>query len=156
MRSGDIIFVRGHSLIPNIIRHFDGEFSHCAIAVSSTHILEAQGGTKSRITRFYFDDYEILDLGFTDSERDMIVHMGIQLVGYKYDYLQVIGFFLEKVLKFNFNDFLNSHTRFICSELIDMLLFGLGKLPEDEYVGDKTPNELYEYIIKNFVDTVID
>lgn len=58
MRAGDIIFVRGDSIISTAIKLLDkGKFTHVAMAVSLTHILEAQYFATVRITPFYFKDY---------------------------------------------------------------------------------------------------
>ena len=138
MKPGDIVFVRGKGPISRIIRFYDkGDFSHVAIAVSRTHILEAQYYTKSRIYPFYFDDYEILRLDFTDEERQEVIKMGIQLCGKWYDYSQILGYLLNKPR--------NNPNNLICSEMVATILSELGKLPASAVINLK-PNELYNLL----------
>lgn len=136
MRAGDIIFVRGRNLFSTAVRYFDpGEFSHVAIAVSETHILEAQWFTKSRITPFYFNDYEIFDLNLTPEEREFVVHNGIALTGKWYDYRQILSIVLRNPK--------NNPNFLICSEMVASLLGALGKFPYEEII-DLNPNQLYQ------------
>lgn len=150
IKAGDIIFVRGKSPIARLVQWFDGEFNHVAIAMSHDKILEAQGGTRSRITDFYFDDYEVIDLQLTDEERDRVVHLGIELVGKRYDYVQIIGYVLRKIFKINEHKF-NSPKNLICSELVYIILKELGKIPPQDNLIDATPNELYRYLKSKFM-----
>lgn len=95
MQAGDIVFVRGHTPMSRLIRFFDrGEFSHVAIAVSKTHILEAQYGTRVRIVpfRFNLEDCEIVDLGLTTQQRWKIKDTCLWFVGKRYDYLQALSY----------------------------------------------------------------
>jgi hypothetical protein len=70
LQAGDIIFIRGHSLFSNAVRFFDpGTFSHVAVAVSATHILEAQFYTRVRIAPMNYDEYEVIDLGRINGRR---------------------------------------------------------------------------------------
>ena len=136
MKAGDIIFVRGNTILSKCIRYFDkGEFSHVAIAVSDTHVLEAQYFTKSRITPMYFTDYEIIDLGFTDEERMDTIKIGIELVGVWYDYFQAISYI--------FRTGFNNPNHYICSEMIAILLDRLGK-EQFQLETNITPNQLYK------------
>lgn len=156
MRAGDIVFVRGNSLISNAVRYFDkGEFSHVAIAVSSTHVLEAQYSTKVRMTPFYFEDYEVVDLGLTDEERNRVVHLGVQQTGKWYDYSQIAWYILKKVFNLEGDNLLNSPNNLICSELVSNILILLGKISVNERVVDFTPNELYNFLQNFIVDTEI-
>jgi hypothetical protein len=147
MSIGDIIFVRGKTPLSHIIRYFDpGEFSHAAISLTDngSHILEAQYFTKVRIVPFYFNDYEVISLGLTDEEKCKLVQLGLQMVGKYYDYGTIIWYVLENIFNLDRKQIWNNPNNLICSELIDMLLFALNKIPDGEYLGDKTPNELYE------------
>lgn len=134
MRAGDIVFVRGKSPIATLIRLFDkGSFSHVAVAVSETHIIEAEWDTKARIAKMEYDDFEIIDLGLTDKQRDIIVHEGIDLVGMWYDYLQIVGYIFFKDM--------GSPKSLICSELAYILLNKVGIDIKDRHIK---PNELYK------------
>lgn len=140
--------MRGKSPLSNIIRYFDeGGFSHVAIAMSQTHIMESQYLANVRIKPFYFNDYEILDLGMNDEHRNDIVRIGVNFVGsYKYDYIQITWYILSHFFKFDKKTIWNSPNNLICSELIDLLLLIVGIIPEHQYVGDLTPNQLYRYL----------
>lgn len=146
MRSGDIVFVRGKSPLSNLIRLFDhGQFSHVAICLSNNAVLEAQYFTKSRIVPFYFKDYEIVQLNLTESQRERVKDLGLNLIGYYYDYGQILSYFLRGVWKGDLK-ILNSPNNYICSELIGIILSDIGFVPKDKYMGNITPNELYNYL----------
>lgn len=141
MQPGDIVFVRGTSFISKLIMKYDkGNFSHVAIAVSDTHVLEAQSYTKSRIVPIYFKDYEVIDLGLTDEERQLVVDNSKLLVGRSYDYLQILSILFK--LK------LNNVNSLICSELVVLMLMELDIVDMDEYFEliNYTPNQLYNYL----------
>lgn len=136
MKAGDILFVRGNSLVSKTIRLFDkGDFTHVAIAMSETHILEAQYYTKTRITPIYFDNYEIVDVGLNGDE---VLRFGVNLTGKWYDYLQILSFMLKHRR--------NNPNHLICSELVATVLFGLGVVEDYSEVRDLTPNELFDYL----------
>jgi hypothetical protein len=136
MKAGDILFVRGEGIVSNLVRMFDkGEFSHTAIALSNDHILEAQYYTRSRITKIYFDDYEIVDLGLTDEQRNESLKIAIDLTGEGYDYLQILGYLIKE--KFN------NPNNFICSEIVVKFLFQLGLVDDLDKYKYLKPNELY-------------
>lgn len=140
MKAGDILFVRGKGFISNAVRYFDkGDFSHVAVAVSETHVLEAQFYTRSRIVPNYFEDFIIVDLDLTEDERDFVVHAGIQMVGRYYDYFKILGY----VLKHPFDN----PNNMICSEIIAFLLEQLGMYAYDEVIYLK-PNELYRLLME--------
>lgn len=145
MQIGDILFVRGKSPISKVIKLVDkGEFSHVSIAVSETHILEAQYFTKSRITPIYFDDYEIIRLDLTERERIDVLKLAINLVGKWYDYIQILGYVLKHRI--------NNPNSLICSELVANLLYSLGKVSDSNELRNATPNELYYLLKERFLD----
>lgn len=144
MRAGDVLFVRGTSLLSKLVRLVDkGAYSHVAIALSSTHILEAQYYTKSRICPIYFEDYDIVRIELTDNERMSLVNNSINLVGEWYDYRQAASYLLRMMFK---KGVTNSPNFAICSEIIATLLVGQGVLSSDKLTLDSTPNELYKIL----------
>jgi hypothetical protein len=146
MKSGDIVFVRGNSLISKLIRLFDkGSFSHVAICLTENIVLEAQYFTTSRTVPFYFTDYEIVDLNLSDSQRERIQDLGLNLVGRIYDYKLILSYFLRRVWNKKIKIY-NSPNNYICSELVEILLQDVGAIPKDEQLRDMTPNELYRYL----------
>ncbi|MCS0827458.1 hypothetical protein NX029_26440 [Cytobacillus firmus] len=141
MKAGDIIFVRGNSLISKFVRFFDkGAFSHVVIAVSETEVLEAQYFTKSRITPFYFDDFEIVDLQLSQEEQMHVKNLSPSLTGKWYDYWQIISIMLKANV--------NNPNHYICSEIIAIILSSLGKY-EYRQIKDVTPNQLYKLLKEN-------
>jgi hypothetical protein len=135
MKAGDILFVRGEGIVSNLVRMFDkGEFSHVCLAVSNTHILEAQYNSYSRIIPIYFDDYEIIDLGL-DNQKTRLLEVAINLTGKKYDYFHALAYLFN--LKYN-----NPNT-LICTEVIAQILFQLGLIDSLKFYENLKPNELY-------------
>lgn len=146
MKAGDIIFVRGNSPLSKIVRFFDkGRFSHVAIAVSETHVLEANWNMRTRIREMKYEDYEIVDLHLDEEERDQIVHEGIQMIGRWYDYSQIIWYVFAKLFTLKGRNKLNNPKNLICSELVFYLLFIVGRLESNKNLNaDITPNQLYK------------
>jgi hypothetical protein len=146
MKSGDIVFVRGNSLISWLIKLFDhGQFSHVAIAVSDNEVLEAEYNTKTRITSFYFTDYEIVDLGLSDEQRKRVEEIASKLIGYDYDFLEIVTIFIRNVFDRKFKIY-NSPKNYICSELVEIVLSDIGVIPKDKDLRNITPNELRKYL----------
>jgi hypothetical protein len=146
MKSGDIVFVRGNSLISWLIKLFDhGQFSHVAIAVSDNEVLEAEYNTKTRITPFYFTDYEIVDLGLSTEQMKRVEELAPKLVGYKYDFMEIISIFVRNVFDKKFRIW-NSPQAYICSELVEFVLSDIGVIPKDKDLRNITPNELRKYL----------
>ena len=149
MRAGDIVFINGGSPVSKIVRMIDGgPFSHVAVAVSGTHIIEAQYFTKVKISEMKYKDFEVVDLGLTDEQRDEIVHLAIEMIGRWYDYLQILWYFLSHFFKMDAKKIWNSKNNLICSELVDYLLFQVGYLENDIFLGNVTPKELYYFLKK--------
>lgn len=139
IQAGDILFIRGKSIISKAVRLFDkGEFSHVAIAVSDTHILEAQYYTRSHITLNHYEDYEILRL--SNFNKLDFLEIAISLIGKRYDYLQIMGHM--------FNKNINNPNQLICSEMVAVLLTELYQIDNCSKILDMTPNELYTHLSK--------
>ena len=130
-------------MISKIIRLFDkGVYSHVAIAISDTMILEAQYFTRSRIVENYHIDYDIVSIDRVGGNEERIISLANSLVGKWYDYRQVIGYVLKKPW--------NNPNNMICSELVAVLLYELGvnNTMDLEEFSMMTPNELYSYLTK--------
>lgn len=148
MKIGDVIFVYDNSLLSKLIRFFDhnGKFSHCCICVSDNNdILEAQYSTRSQIIPFPYQEYEIIDLGLSDSQKEKIQKLAPKLVGYSYNFLEIISIFIKNVFDKKFKIF-HTPKQLICSELVEILLQDINAIPSEISLRDKTPNELYEYL----------
>jgi hypothetical protein len=143
MKAGDIIFVRGSGFIARAIEKVDeGSFSHVAIAVSDTHILEAQGGRKSGIVPFNYHNYEVVDLNLLEVQKKMIQKIAPTLTGRGYDYVQILEYIINKF--FHTRISLNNPHFYICSELVQLVLEKIGVLPKEMNVVDLTPNKLHD------------
>lgn len=140
LQTGDIIFIRGRGIISNTIRAIDrGEFSHVAVALSDTHVIEAEWNTKSIIKPFEHEDYEIVTLMLTDEQKDRLIKRAIQLTGMWYDYPQLLGY-MFKGAKYG------TPKRLICSEVAYELLLEVGIDVMDRNIS---PNKLYSYLKKD-------
>lgn len=128
-------------MVSKAIRFYDeGEFSHVAIAVSDTHIFEAQYYTRARIVKMHYKDYEVVSLSLTDREQAKLrVICGI-LRGKWYDYVQIFGYLLRHYFGLDVGK-LNNPNNLICSEALALILYTLDKT--DELWDIVTPNELY-------------
>jgi hypothetical protein len=155
MKPGDIIFVQGKSVLSRLIRYFDkGKFSHVAVAISPTEVLEADIFIKSKIRPFNKDDYsliEVIDLGLTEEQRRMMPDIAKEYVGLDYDYPQIFWYAIRRIFGFKGKNPLNNPNNLICSELVFHVLDRLGILSElgidGDYRGiDLTPNELYDLV----------
>lgn len=147
MKAGDIVFSRDNSLISKVVRYFDGnsKYSHCCIAVSENEVLEAQYFKRSKVVPFYFTDYEIIDLGLSDSQRKQIQELVPTLIGHRYDYVQIITYFIRDIVGRKFK-IVNSPTNYICSEIVEIILQNIGVIPNNKKLRNLTPNELYRYL----------
>jgi hypothetical protein len=147
MKAGDIVFSRDNSLISKVVRYFDGnsKYSHCCIAVSENKVLEAQYFKRSKVVPFYFTDYEIIDLGLSDSQRKQIQELTPALIGHRYDYIQIISYFIRDIVGRKFR-IVNSPTNYICSEIVEIILQNIGVIPNNKKLRNLTPNELYRYL----------
>ncbi|MCC3687529.1 YiiX/YebB-like N1pC/P60 family cysteine hydrolase [Bacillus cereus] len=156
VRQGDIVFVQGKGIISKLVRFVDrGIFSHVAIAVSETHIIEATAGSKVAVIPFDKSEYniiEVVDLGLTAHQRRMVYNCAMRYVGRRYDYLQLIWYVLRKMFHLTGENKLNNPHNMICSELVYVAL-DESRVLEDLGIKDSfrngnnlTPNELFDLV----------
>lgn len=151
MKAGDVVFLKPTGFIGWAITKIDGgPYSHVAIAVSETHIIEAQYHTKSRIYPVYTGrSVTVMDLGLTDLQRAMITHNAIAITGKWYDYKLLVHYFVKNVFKWNLKAIWNSQNNLICSELVAGLLLSVDWDGAEGLVDKNiTPRELFEYLTK--------
>ena len=150
MKAGDVVFVKPSGFISRMVALIDGgPYSHVAMAVNETHIVEAQYFTRSRITPAYARDVLVLDLGLSDEQRAFLQQQAIMVTGRWYDYRLIVHYFVTNALKWNLKAIWNSQNNLICSELVAGLLISVG------YEGaaglserNITPRELFEHLTK--------
>lgn len=148
MQAGDVVFVKPSGPLSYLVAKIDGgDFSHVAMAVNETHIVEAQYFTKSRIVPAYARDVLVMDLGLSDEQRRTIQQNAISITGRWYDYRLIVHYFLTNALQWDMKAIWNSQNNLICSELVAGLLLSVGY---DGAVGlserNITPRELYEHL----------
>lgn len=152
MRTGDIVFVRGKNVISRLIKYFDnGQFSHVAIAISSTEIVEAQYGMDVVRRKLPIDyDCDIMDIGLIREQRVKVICSCMKLMTKKYDFMQLVWYVLRKVFHLKGKNPLNNPNNLICSELVYTVLEDTGILKElgikSTQGRDSTPNELYDLV----------
>lgn len=151
IKAGDIIFVRNNNwLTSRLITFFDkGRFSHVCVAISNTHVVEAQYGTKVRIVPFYYgqDQYVVMDLGLNEKEASKVKDVALTMTGKWYDYPQLIGYAFKKFFGYKKGTTLfNNPNNWICSELVYHMLVSIGKINHKEELHDLTPNQLYNFL----------
>lgn len=156
VKKGDLVFVQGKGIIAKIIRYFDkGTFSHVAIAVSNHDVIEADVDTKVAIRPFLAKNWnviEVIDLGLTDEQRGEVFESAFELLGTRYDYIQLLWYAFKKVFKLNGRNRLNNPHYVICSELVFIALDKSGILKDlgiaDTFKNgtDLTPNQLYDLV----------
>lgn len=150
MRAGDLVFVRGHSPLSRLILLFDkGKWSHCAVAVSDTEIIEAQYFTKVKISKLEkYTDYEVVPMFLSPEEQDKLIAIAKTLEGRWYDYKQIAYYVLRNIFKLDKEPFWNNPNALICSELVFILFSAIDRIYGDAYV---TPNELY-LLVTQFIE----
>lgn len=157
IKRGNVIFGQGGKWTSKLIRMVDrGEFSHTAVAVSDTDVIEADVGTKvvSRPINMYdYNFIEVLDLGLTDEQVEAVMAELEQRIGMEYGYKHLIWYLIRNLNIFKFKkNFLNSPKQVICSELVYIVLEKSGVLRDLGIEGsfsdgeNLTPNELYDLI----------
>jgi len=138
VKPGDLVFVRGSSVISDAIRFFDkGEFSHVAVAVSPTHIIEAQYSTRVRIVPMAYRDVEIVQLSIDPVKEMTLLKTAIQHCGKPYNFKAILSLMLRRKVS------MGNSNGFICSELVTSILTEIGLWSDSVLIS---PNELYKKI----------
>lgn len=149
MQTGDIIFYKaGKGIIPKIISFLSkSEYSHVAIALDSTRILEADRFIKSRIVELQYDTeihrvYRIE--GLTEEQKTTIRTLIKAFEGYPYDYLEIIRWFVLLAFKYDV-PLINRANYLFCAEVVDYVLHHSLIPRKDTYpVGRILPHMLIE------------
>lgn len=145
MQAGDVVFMKPGGIIGRLVAKFDGSpYSHVAIAVSETHIAEAQGHTRSRVWPLYERDNMVLSLPLTEEQRAAIPVIAINHTGRWYDWRLIAYYFMNRVLRLDTKAIWNSQNNLICSELVASVLHTAGYIPAVELKNKNvSPSELY-------------
>lgn len=147
MRAGDIVFIKGDSWVSRIIRWFDkGEFTHVGVAITSLDLIEAQRFARVRIHPVGDVETAVPTDFLTEDERKRILSEAIDMIGTRYDYLQIFGYIIRKLFRREGSGRFNSPSKLICSELVSRALYKAGITSDADALYDLTPNQLYTYI----------
>jgi len=122
IKIGDVVAYRSNSIVSEAIRAItSSKYSHVAIVVSPTQLVEADGYVghiRYRNISDYKGGMDIYTCNFlTESQRKEICDYAISRIGQKYDYLLLFFLFLKQIFKFKFR-FIDSKAD-ICSELVN-------------------------------------
>ena len=120
MQAGNILLVRGSGLISWIIKVVThSEYSHVALVISETEIIEIDSFKRVSIRKNPYSNYDLIHvLDIPDRKRDKVVAFAKAQLGKQYDYAQLLEILFEMV--FHTRLYLNSKNKLICSELIDL------------------------------------
>lgn len=157
MKRGNIVFGQGNKWTSKLIRFVDkGNFSHTAVAVSDTNVIEADVDTKvaERVIKLHDYNYvEVLDLGLTEKQTEAVMNELKKRIGMTYGYTHLLWYLLRNLNIFKMKrNFLNSPKQVICSELVYIVLEKSNVLKElgieSRFTDGEnlTPNELYDLI----------
>jgi hypothetical protein len=126
MKNVDVYFVRGNTIISKLIRFFDkGKgFTHVAIRLDNSHVVDSQYPQGVRIRHFRFKNYETITV-------PLDIEIARKYIRYKYDFKKMLYF------AFRVGKIWDTPNKFICSELVAVAM------NKPEWVG-LTPNDLYE------------
>lgn len=156
MNKGDIVFVKGKSIISKTIMAFDkGKFSHCGIAVSDSKMIEAEYSHRTGVVDFNpsnYLDYEVINLGLTATQRESVRRESLAMVGKKYDFGQIVWYVIGDLFNIKGKNRFNNPNNLICSELVYIVLNNSNVLDDLGIVEsfsngiDLTPNQLYDLL----------
>lgn len=122
---GDIIFYESNTWIGRVIRKVTKfPFSHAALAVSPTDIIEANAFIKSRRVAFAETDYKRVVVmrtktALSDKQKIAIIQESDQLLGRGYDYWAIFVFALKYIFGINTDKYTTDATKLWCTELVD-------------------------------------
>jgi hypothetical protein len=135
MKSGDVVLFKGRSVVSKIISMFTkSEFTHVAIAINERSIVEADRFVNVRIRNV--DDKQIHKVlrctDIDDIQRVAIAARSVTMVGTKYDYAQVVLWFLRILFNYKRAGIINNANRVFCSELVDRVyqMEGIDLVPD--------------------------
>ena len=148
--AGDIVFVRGHTIISDAIEIITrSPYSHVALAVSSSELLEAQAGEGVAIVKAskYAGVADVFRKSLHPNELEQIISKAKKHLGEKYDYfLDALEFVRCEIgIQLPYRE----HAELICSMLIaDAFRPEHDPCPGIEYPdpGDLGKSHLWQYV----------
>lgn len=151
MRVGDIIVVSGKSFISKAIQKVVGsKWTHVALYVGGGYILEIDWNTKASVMKNKYPisglDYVVLrnKAKLTKEQRDSIISSAVKhhQTGTKYDWLRLTSLFLKRIFpNSKLVSKLNGKKTFVCTELVDEVLKGVGVDLFPNQGGDIYPHD---------------
>lgn len=150
---GDVIFVEGTGIVSKIIQKVTGgKWSHVAIFITDTLILEAEWNTKCRIidireTGYLSKNHEIIHIPLKPKQLELLNVAIYPFLGARYDYWLIIKLFFSYIIGYKLRKSLPK--KVVCSELVAHILLILGEFSYDDFgISTYSPIELYN-LLKN-------
>jgi|GEM_PF-2500780 len=138
MKAGDVLlFIGGNDLIDEGIRLEEGsKFTHAALAISETEFVEAWWtGVRRRSILEYNNVCVFTPIPpLSVIQQVEIIGYALGKIGEEYNFLQLLGFLIEKIMHIKYNPFRSKH-KTICSQLVVQAYFdalGIELLPDME------------------------
>jgi cell wall-associated NlpC family hydrolase len=142
---GDILFVRDSNPLSRTIRWVTkSNWSHVAFYIGEGQVLDTDAFHNVSIRHLdVFEEWEAKRVdGLTDQEIGTMVTYLVGQLKKPYDYLQIIGFFIEAI--FGISNQWSGKEKFSCGKLIDTAFAQIDKdVCPDKVAGDVTPEDLY-------------
>ncbi len=145
---GDVILYKGgEGILSRAVQFFTkSKYSHVAMMISDTLLIEANWYKKSNTITFQYDKGKMeiyrVNGGLSVEQKLTLLEHCYGFLNKKYDYPQILGYILRFFNKNKINTF-NSSNKLICSELIDRAYLKVGvDLSNEHYVGDVTPEDI--------------
>ena len=141
MKAGDVLlFIGGPGIIDESIRlETHSKYTHAALAISSDTFLEAwwDGARINALCNISNEHVRLFEpvTALTDIQIALLTGYANGKVGEEYNFLQLLGFVLERLLHITHNPFGSTH-KTICSQLVveGYASIGISLLPDlDSY-----------------------
>ena len=120
---GDIIFLQPENIFQKIIAYFDGRYSHCGIALSSSQYLSMtrRGVIIEKIPKNR--KISVFELDVSHQEKK-------ELIKFLLSHMTTASYDFSGILSYMFSFILQNPKRFYCSEFISWGLYYIGLLPD--------------------------
>lgn len=151
LQPGDLVMFRGTGWIARtIMRWTNSPYSHVAMVAAVTPksvvIIEADRFTQVRVRTIRPDEDVTPYRAHGSYDPAAAVRFAEVFMGMEYDYAQLLGWAIRRLSKRPATrNLFDTRSRLICSELVDLALWGAGAPRADlPKLGDLTPGDLFE------------
>jgi len=118
MKPADIILVKGTDILDKLIEDAEHSvYSHCALAINDTTVIQAAFAGVDYLNINSFDIYDVYTCdSLTDDQRSGIINYAVSQLGKKYDYKLLAWEIVH--LEFDFEFPIEEKNKFICSTFV--------------------------------------